>query len=236
MEATCQRCHEPLREDDRYCPSCGLPQLTFSPENATLATGGEPPPFYPAGSQGANTIVWRDAMKTSLLLAIPAGLMCLAPGGSLLNVLWMTGAAVWAVSLYSKRTHASWLSSGAGAQIGLVTGLIGSWMAICAHAISLWMVRFRFHEGGQIDSLWNTQIESWLQLEQRLLVQSGESSADVTSYIHLLRGFVSTPEARAAAIVGGYALIAGFLVLMAMAGGALGARFLTQPRRPRSIL
>lgn len=235
MEATCQRCHEPLREADRYCASCGLPQLTFSPESATLATGGEPPPFYPPGSQGAHNIVWRDAMKASLLLAIPAGLMCLAPGGSVLNVLWLTGAAVWAVSLYSRRTRAVWLSSGVGARIGLVTGLIGSWMAICVHALSLWMVRFEFHEGGQIDSLWSSQIENWLQLEQHLLVQSGESSADVTSYIHMLRGFVSTPEARAGTLVGGYVLITGFLVLMAMAGGALGARFLTHPRRPRSI-
>lgn len=174
-------------------------------------------------------------MKASLLLAIPAGLMCLAPGGSVLNVLWLTGAAVWAVSLYSRRTRAVWLSSGVGARIGLVTGLIGSWMAICVHALSLWMVRFEFHEGGQIDSLWSSQIENWLQLEQHLLVQSGESSADVSSYIHMLRGFVSTPEARAGTLVGGYVLITGFLVLMAMAGGALGARFLTHPRRPRSI-
>lgn len=170
-----------------------------------------------------------------MLLAIPAGLMCLAPGGSLLNVFWMTGAAIWAVSLYSKRTHAAWLSSAAGARIGLVTGLMGSWMAICVHAVGLWMVRFQFHQGGQIDSLWNTQIEDWLQLEQRLLAQSGQSSADVTSYIHMLRGFISMPEVRAGAIMGGYALIAVFLVLMAMAGGALGAKFLTQPRRPRSI-
>ncbi|MFC5863566.1 hypothetical protein ACFPT7_14765 [Acidicapsa dinghuensis] len=212
-----------------------MPQLTFSPESATPATGGEPPPFYPPGSQGVHNIVWRDAMKASLLLAIPAGLMCLAPGGSLLSLFWMAGAAVWAVSLYSKRTHVAWISSGVGARIGLITGLIGSWLAICIHAVGLWMVRFQFHEGGQIDSLWNSQIQNWLQLEQRLLLQSGESSADVTSYIHMLSGFISTPEARAGSIVGGYALIAAFLVLMAMAGGALGARFLTQPRRPRSI-
>jgi hypothetical protein len=97
------------------------------------------------------------------------------------------------------------------------------------------MTRFQFHQGGQIDSLWNTQIENFLQVEQRLLAESGESSADVTSYIHMLRGFFITPEAKAGVVVGGYVLVIGFLVLMAMAGGALGARFLTQPRRPRSI-
>ncbi len=86
-----------------------------------------------------------------------------------------------------------------------------------------------------MDADWSTKFEAMLHQEQQLLVQSGEPSATVDAFVHTVRAISNSSEAKAGAVIFTLAVVAVILVLMAMAGGALGARFLTQPRRPRSI-
>src|SRR5882762_2333063 len=78
LEATCQRCHETLHHGDRYCPSCGLPQLIYVPEETPVVMLGEERGGESAFAGGGPTglgdgIAWRPAVKASILLAIPAG-------------------------------------------------------------------------------------------------------------------------------------------------------------------
>jgi len=239
LEATCQRCHETLREADRYCPVCGLPQLTYIASEAPLAPLGE----ENAQNHGDATISraamaegidWRPALKASLILAVPAGVLCsgLIPVGQSLGMLWIIGAAAWAVSLYSKRTRPGWLPMGSGARIGLVTGLFASWLTLSVNGISLWVARFVLHQGSQMDSLWQNEVETSLQTSQQMVAQMGMTSAQAAQSTQFSRALMLSAEGRAGIAVSTFLGGAVFLVFFAMIGGALGARWLVQPRRP----
>lgn len=239
MEATCQRCHETLRDGDRYCSVCGLPQLIYIPAETPLAVTGDD------GSResGAATaglaglpggIDWPSALKSALMLAIPAGVLCsgLSQLGQSLGLLWMVGAAAWAVALYCKRVQPGRLSAGAGARIGLVTGLLASWLTVGVDGVTLWVARYGLHQGSQMDSAWAAQVASSLQMSQQMLAEMGMTVAEAAQSTQFSKAVMLSAEGRA-----GYALsslLAGavFLILFATIGGALGARFVAQPRRP----
>jgi len=73
MELTCSRCHQTVRDGDRYCPACGLPQLVYSAETSTDA---EPRDRWGEAVRDANVVDWRSAARSILPLAIPAGVLC----------------------------------------------------------------------------------------------------------------------------------------------------------------
>jgi hypothetical protein len=239
LEATCQRCHETLRDADRYCPACGLPQLIFVASETPVAALGEDDVQNQGGASSGRTgladgIVWRTALRAALMLAIPAGVLCsgLIPIGQSLGLFWVVGAAAWAVSLYSKRARPGWLSMGTGARIGLVTGLFASWLSLSVNGISLWVARFVLHQGGQMDSLWATEVESSLQASQQMVAQMGMTAAQAAQSTQFSRSLMLSAEGRAGIALSTFLGGAVFLVLFAMIGGAIGARWLAQPRRP----
>ncbi len=239
MEATCQRCNESLREADRYCPSCGLPQLTYvasqSPSVSILEDAGGSPASYAAGLTGlADGIAWRTALRAAVLFAVPAALLCsgLTPIGPSLGLIWVIGASAWAVGFYSKRTKPGLLTMGAGARIGLVTGLFASWLTLSVNGVALWVARFLLHQGSQMDSLWTSQVESSLQLSQQMVSDMGMTAAQAAQSTQFSRAWMLSAEGRAGIALTTFLASALFLVCFAMIGGALGARFLTQQRRP----
>jgi len=156
MEITCTRCHQTVESDNCYCPTCGLPQLLYSAENVP---GQVAPEHFNEPIRDASTVDWKRAMRATLAVAVPAGLLCsLFSPVSIFGLLWMAIAAAWAVSLYLRSQRPAWITIGAGARIGLVTGLIGGWMAAAASGITLFVMRFILHEGKTIDDTWQTMI------------------------------------------------------------------------------
>ena len=130
MEITCTRCHQPVEADACYCPSCGLPQLVYSTEEMEeqIAAQGATAPVRDAGS-----VDWKLALRTALTLGVPAGILCsmLSPV-SIFGLLLMGGTGAWAVTVYLRKEKPAWMTIGAGARIGLVTGLLGAWTAAAA--------------------------------------------------------------------------------------------------------
>src|SRR5215472_3267752 len=146
METTCNRCHQPVDADSCYCPACGLPQLVYT-SDATTPQGQQEKQvesFVDAG-----TVVWRPALRAAVLLAIPAGLLSsgISPAG-VLGLLWMMAAAAWAVTIYVRGQRTAWITAGAGARIGLVTGLIAGALAFSITGIALFVERFVLHRAG----------------------------------------------------------------------------------------
>jgi hypothetical protein len=234
LEASCQRCHEAIRADDRYCPVCGLPQLTYEaaemPEtvpadDATPGVAREP--FGLAGG-----IAWRPALKVAALLAVPAALFFRQ--SELLGLVWTMGAAAWAVNLYSRRTHSSQLTVGVGARIGLVTGLFAGWLALGYEGVYLWFERSVLHQGAQIDSDWLKFVERQMQLNQYLSTQMGAASAQVAESNQLQKSWMMSVEGHGGYLIFELLVGAVFLLCFASLGGAIGARFLAQPRRPNA--
>jgi hypothetical protein len=221
MELSCSRCNQTVQEGNCYCPNCGLPQFVFSAESPTEAGQGE---RWGEAVRDANTVDWNSALRSTLPLAIPAGILCsvLSPL-SILGLLLMGATAGRVVALYMRGHRPAWVTVGAGARIGFVTGVVGSWTAAAVSGLSLYAMRFWLHQGGWLDSLWQNFVNEWQ-------AQEAAVGADAQS-VAVMKAMIISPEGRAGFVLFMIAFLGGTLVLFAIAGGALGARMLTRARR-----
>jgi hypothetical protein len=223
METTCHRCHQTVLAENCYCPSCGLPQLVCATDSSAGQALSEP---WDGVVRDASSIHWKPAMSASLKLAIPVGVLCtlLSPLG-MSGLFWMAAAATWTVSLYLRSQKPAWITVGAGARIGLVTGLLGGWLAFAANGGLLFARRYLLHQSSQIDASWKEMIEESQQLTARM----GFSNA---AQIQSQTASMLTPEGHAGYLTFRLFMYAVFMIAFAVAGGALGARMLGRSRQP----
>jgi hypothetical protein len=192
--------------------------------------GQAQPERWSEAVRDAGSVDWKPALRAALLLAIPAGLLCCGVSPvAVLGLFWMSSAAAWAVTIYVRGQRPAWITMGAGARIGLVTGLIAAAMAITANGIALFVERFSLHQGGGIDAEWKARVDASNQLTQQLAAQMGVLDQ---AQLQAQRNFMLSPEGHAGIEAFGMASNAIFLLLFAAAGGAMGARFLARSRRP----
>lgn len=224
MEVTCIRCHQTVQDGYCYCPNCGLPQLVFSAENS--AEAGQDKRWGEA-VRDANTVDWNSALRSTLPLAIPAGILCsmLSPV-SILGLLLMGATAAWVVALYMRSHQPAWVTIGAGARIGFVTGVVGSWTAAAMSGLSFYAMRFWLHQGDWLDGFWQNVVNQWQ-------TQEASAGADAQN-VATIKALMISPEGRAGFVLFLIALLMATLVLFAIAGGALGARFLKRAPRPEN--
>ncbi|HEY1986949.1 MAG TPA: zinc ribbon domain-containing protein [Terracidiphilus sp.] len=227
MEITCTRCHQPVAAENCYCPACGLPQLVYSSDN-----GGSPaqPERSSEVVRDASSVDWKPALRAAMLLSVPAGLLScgISPVG-MLGLFWMSAAAAWAVTIYVRGQRPAWITMGAGARIGLVTGLMAAALAFTVGGGALFTERFVFHQANLIDAQWKNQVDESNQLTQQLMSQMGMLDA---AQLQAQKNLMMSPEGHAGIEVFGLASNAVFLLLFASAGGAMGARLLARSRRP----
>jgi hypothetical protein len=225
MEIVCNRCHQTIQAEDCYCPACGLPQLVYTAEGVS---GEAQPGRLNEPVRDASTVDWKTALRAALMLAVPAGLLCsmLSPVG-IFGLLWMAVAAAWAVVLYMRRQSPAWITVGAGARIGLVTGVLGGWTAAATTGITLFAMRFFFHQSKFFDDFWQNLIS------QQITQQWTSAGVDAAT-IALAKTWLLSPEGRAGSMLGAILFLVAALLLFAVAGGALGARLLARTRRPEA--
>jgi hypothetical protein len=231
MEITCTRCHQTIQAENCYCPSCGLPQLVYAPDGAP---GQAPPERLDEPVRDASSVDWKPGLRAALLLAIPAGLLSsgLSPVG-VLGLFWMAAAAAWAVVLYVRSQKPAWITIGAGARIGLVTGLLAGWLAFSISGGTLFVERYALHQSSQIDGEWKSRVDTSQQLTQQWT--AGMNTADAAQAQATktqIQNFMLTPEGHAGFESFGFTINAIFLLFFAAGGGALGARLLARNRRP----
>jgi len=223
MEITCTRCHQALQSENCYCPVCGLPQLVYTADGLA---GQIPPERWNDAVRDASSVEWNSALRTAFMLAIPAGLLCslLSPVG-IFGLLWMAAAAAWTVVLYVRSQRPAWITTGAGARIGLVTGVLGGWTAAGATGLSLFILRFFFHQGRFFDDFWLNFVN--VQLTQQWTTM-GVDAATITQ----VKTWMLSPEGRAGWLLAAILFLMAGLIVFAAAGGAIGARMLARARRP----
>ena len=231
METTCTRCHQTVQAEKAYCPACGLPQLVYS---ADAVPGQAPPEHFSEPPRDASTIEWKPALRLALMLAVPAGLLSSGPSPlNPLGLFWMAAAASWAVVLYVRRQRPAWITIGAGARIGLVTGLIGCWLAFAVSGGSLFVDRFVMHHSSEIDSDWKKGIDAGQQWTRQIAENMGPAfSAQMEATSAQNEAWMLSPEGHAGGQAFDLAIASAFLLFFAMAGGALGARLLAPARTP----
>lgn len=233
MEITCNRCHQPVQADNTFCPTCGLPQLVYAPDSAEGQAQAE---RWTEAARDAGSVDWKPAMRAAILLAVPAGLLSsgLSPVG-FFGLFWMAAAAAWAVVLYVRGQHPAWITIGAGARIGLVTGLLAAWLAFTISGGALFVQRFGLHQSSQIDSDWKTRVETSQQMTQQWT--SGLEPSDAAEAQTLraqVQAWMISPTGHAGIETFSLAFNAVFLLFFAAGGGALGARLLARARRPQA--
>jgi hypothetical protein len=223
MEITCTRCHQTVQDENCYCPTCGLPRLVYAAE------GGQGLPQPERGNEpvrDASTVDWKPAIRAAVTLAIPAGLLCsmLSPV-SIFGLFLMAMAAAWTVVLYVRSQRPAWITVGAGARIGLVTGLMGSWIAAATTGVTLFVMRFFLHQGRFFDDFWNDFVN------QQMVQQWTSMRVDAATVV-LLRTWLLSSEGRAGSMLSAALFLSFGLLLFAIGGGAIGARLLARSRRP----
>ena len=227
MEITCNRCHQAILAENCYCPACGLPQLVYTVDDAA---GQDQPERWQEATRDASMVDWKPAMRAALMLAVPAGLLSsgLSPVG-VLGLFWMAAAAAWAVDLYLRTQRPAWITIGAGARIGLVTGLLAGWLAFGISGGALFVDRFVLHQSSQIDTEWKNRVDQSQQMTQQLASQMGVSDA---AEAEVQKAWMLSPWGHAGIEVFGFASNCLFLLFFAAGGGALGARLMERNRRP----
>jgi hypothetical protein len=176
----------------------------------------------------ASEVEWKPALRAAMILAIPAGVLScgFSPVG-LLGLFWIAAAAAWAVSLYVRKQRSSWITMGAGARIGLVTGLIAGWFAFGATGLAFYSMRYFMHEGAAFDDVWTSKVNE--SFNQQFQAMSADPQA-----VSIVRNLLLSPEGRAGIILSWVLFLEVGLLVFAAAGGALGARMLTRSRRPEA--
>jgi hypothetical protein len=149
----------------------------------------------------------------------------------------MAIAATWAVAIYMRRQRPAWITLGAGARIGLVTGLLAGWLAFGINGGQLFVQRFVLHQSSQIDAQWKYTADASNQATLQMIQQwSSWMAADDIAKLQAnqagIHAMMLTPEGQAGNVTLGLAFNSLFLLLFAVAGGALGARLLV--RAPRA--
>jgi len=174
----------------------------------------------------AGSVEWKPALRAALTLAVPAGMLCsmLSPLGIFGTVL-MAATSVWVIVLYLRGRRPAWITMGAGARIGLVTGMLGGWSAAATTGITLFVMRYWLHQGRFFDDL-------WLNLVNQQMTQQWASMGIDAQTINLTKTWLLSAEGRAGWLLAAISLLIGALLLFAVAGGALGARLLARTRRP----
>jgi hypothetical protein len=231
MEITCNRCHQAVPADSCYCPACGLPQLVYSSEGeAAVPPSSE---RWPEPVRDASSIDWKPGVRAALTLAVPAGLLSsgISPLG-VLRVFWMLGAAAAAVVLYMRSQRSAWITIGAGARIGLVTGLIAAWLAFGVSGAGLFVARVVLHHGDQIDATWRDNVNASQQMTQQWLAQMNLPN-DVAQ-ASAQRNWMLSSEGHAGFETASLVWSCFLLVLFAVGGGALSARMQARRRRPEA--
>jgi fluoride ion exporter CrcB/FEX len=224
MEITCSRCHQTVQPGDCFCPFCGLPQLVYSGESS--GEQGQPDKWNEV-VRDAGSIDWKAALRYALLLAVPAGVLAaLLSSEVVLGFLLMGVTSSLVVALYMRNRRPSWITLAAGARLGLVTGLLGGWSTFAATGLALYAARYWFHQGPLLDNLLTKQIVAFGQQALSLGFDPQKVAAWQAVFL--------SPEGRAGGILSNACVLALALLVFAVAGAALSARFLARTRRQQN--
>ena len=223
MELTCHRCGGALPGTSirGFCPQCGAPQITLSPEyeSETAPTGAAPPPL----AIGTGEVNWPIALGTGAWIAAVSGVLFAAgtffPVLTGLGILLVVSAAFAVVGRYRTLSPGTPINAAIGARIGLSTGLLVCAVLLLALAAIGVIARFRLHGMGAFDA-------QWAQQSQLMLAKLREVGPVAPGTVAM----VNAPEFRAGEMLAGMGLMGAMLLAGSAAMGAI-AGSLTRGRK-----
>jgi hypothetical protein len=223
MHEFCHRCGGELSATDGsspFCPHCGAPQIYLVDHEpaaeltATSTTGAAPPP-------SPRQVEWKTAIRCALLVAVVAAALTLIAvrfeAISPLSWLWTVSGSLITLALYQKRRPQAWMDAMVGARIGVVVGFVLIACLAVAMAAGGLVARYALHNMAGFDAQLTQQLHAQIQ---HALATSPQAKS--------VQGFLYTPEFRAGMMLTGFGLIAGILLVLSIAGGAVGGLMRTR--------
>ena len=135
--------------------------------------------------------------------------------------------------LYMRSQRPAWITLGAGARIGLVTGILGGWLAFGVSGGALFVDRSLLHQATQIDASYKNFVDLLRQQTHEKIAAMGPAdAAEFRRQLTPFKAVLSSPEGPAGFWTFAYAGYSVFLLFFSVAGGALGARLLARARKP----
>jgi hypothetical protein len=223
MHEFCHRCGGELSTTDGsspFCPHCGAPQIYLVDHEpaaeltATSTTGAAPPP-------SPRQVEWKTAIRCALLVAVVAAALTVIAvrfeAISPLSWLWTVSGSLITLALYQKRRPQAWMDAMVGARIGVVVGFVLIACLAVAMAAGGLVARYALHNMAGFDAQLTQQLHA--QIQHALATNPQAKS---------VQGFLYTPEFRAGMMLTGFGLIAGILLVLSIAGGAVGGLMRTR--------
>ncbi len=231
----CPRCHSPLHVEDSnslvFCSSCGAPQVTLSEElqdllaqqqTAAQQQPGAPPAFASELLPDPSAVLWPLAIQLAglagaAILALSVVTAALPPVG-LVEALWVVGAPIILMGIYSARKPLTRITTGFGAKLGLLSGLSIGFAIFITQTVGFLIARFALHQGAEIDSTFATTIAN---VKTQTLANAA-SSGDTAALQQMLNS-LSVPEFRLGLLIGGGLMfLCLYLAYAALAGAFAG--------------
>jgi hypothetical protein len=228
MHESCFRCGGELSGRSGvspFCPHCGSPQIYLQNyEEQTGApvpdtTGEVPPPRL-------RQVEWKTAIRCAALVAGVAAVLGLVAMRvqvvSSLSWVWTVSGSLITVGLYQRRRPLAWMDAGIGARIGVVVGLaLVASFAVAMTGAGL-VARFGLHAMAGFDAEFTQQLHAQID---KAIATNPETKA--------VSGFLYSPEFRVGMMLAGFAILAGFLLVLSTIGGAVGG--MLRMRRKASV-
>jgi hypothetical protein len=222
MHEYCHRCGGELAASEGvapFCQHCGAPQLVLPDYGEPMedAEGGESTGVLPPPRP--QKVEWKTAILCAAAVAAVGGVITLLaaqfPKLVFASWLWTISGAAIALGLYQRRRPQAWMDATVGARIGIVAGLALVLSIATSMAIAGLVARFGLHMMGPFDADLRAQLEKAAAMNP----QPAEAMR-----------FVKLPEFRAGVMLGGFAVMSGFVMIFSTVGGAMSG--MMRMRRP----
>jgi hypothetical protein len=162
-------------------------------------------------------VEWKTAILCAAAVATVAAALSLiaarVPALSAISWLWTISGAAIALGLYQRRKPQAWMDAGVGARIGVVAGLALVAAIAASMAVAGLVARFGLHSMGPFDAELRAQID--------------KAAAMNPQPVEAMR-YVKSPEFRAGIMLGGFAMLGGFVMVLSTVGGALSGMLRTR--------
>ncbi|HEX8813920.1 MAG TPA: hypothetical protein VF753_00315 [Terriglobales bacterium] len=193
-----------------FCKHCGSPQIRvpgFEPQ--AIAANSTAAPLH----ADPHTLQWSPALSAASTAGLVAAVSMLIPAGAL--GLGIILAGYLSVRMYQRRLGLPTVSSGVGARLGALSGLLGFVLFVILIALEVLV----FHSGADLH---NALID---------VVQQSISRTPDAQVREALEYF-KTPAGLAVVMTMGLALMFAVFMILSTIGGAVGSALLRRKSRP----
>ena len=211
MQHACDKCGAAVEDGTPFCKQCGSPQIRVA--GFELQTPPSPEPIDYSFQPDAASLQWSQALPAAAAAGLIAAISMLLPFGAL--GLGILAAGYISVRLYQRRVAEVMLTSGTGARLGAVAGILGFVFFTIVTAVEVLV----FHSGGELH-------DALIQAVQQSISRTSDPQAQQALQ------YLKSPPGLTLVITMGLALMFVVFLIFSSVGGALGAALRRGKPRP----